>query len=256
MLYKWVLNSNKFNFDGEKLVCKTPTDFVNKPVSSTNFCIDDSECGSSESPTLTTPIPTTLPSTTPIPDISNYLEQECHDESESIAVLVKIKLPEQMLRITEINSVELGIHVDYFDRDVALIWFESEPPYMHPENSVICRVSKEPLGTIVPQTIFINNLRENTNYLFCLMDIESGTVSPFSCISYFMGAAELPAIESWLSDEEKTLFIGMVVLSIFLCILFGSFMGYVLLRLYPSWLGIAEQTQANTCNIIEHEHMQ
>lgn len=72
-------------------------------------------------------------------------------------------------------------------------------------------------------SIVIENALENETKMFCLMDKQAKTISPFDCLSILPRNNYSGSDSVWLTEDDKVLAIGLLVMGllIFLCFGFG-----------------------------------
>lgn len=201
------------NFVGE-ILCATPDEIVNYPIRESEFC---------PIPVTTTSTTTTTTESTTVPDdtVDSY-EKECSridDNKTKTKISIQPKMQQIQLTTT---SEGVSITLQKYTTDVILIWFRStENVTNNYETSNISHCF-----TNLSHPIRIADLRKDTSYTFCLMNISQQTVSPFDCISYHNhGEMEKPAAV-WLYANEKPLSIFLIVVvcvaNIFIGVIFGA----------------------------------
>lgn len=79
-------------------------------------------------------------------------------------------------------------------------------------------------------SIMINNLTENDTHTFCLMNESAQTVSPLDCLSFRPRNALDDYDPIWLSDADKPLAIGLLVMALLICLAFGCGIGVLIVQ--------------------------
>lgn len=63
--------------------------------------------------------------------------------------------------------------------------------------------------------------------MFCLMEKESKTVSPLDCLSILPRNSASDSVPDavWLTEDDKTLFVGLLVMGLIICLILGFVIG-------------------------------
>lgn len=82
------------------------------------------------------------------------------------------------------------------------------------------------------ESVVVSKSFESDTQMFCLMEKEEKTVSPFDCLSILPrnGGEESNADTVWLTEDDKALAIGLLVTGLILCMILGISIGILIVK--------------------------
>ncbi len=88
-------------------------------------------------------------------------------------------------------------------------------------------------SSIVNNSIIVSqSFRSGETQMFCLMEKEAKTVSPLDCLSILPKNGSLVEDEDsvWLTEDDRALAIGLLVMGLILCMVVGVVIGIVIVK--------------------------
>lgn len=79
-------------------------------------------------------------------------------------------------------------------------------------------------------SMIVSNLDTNETQMFCLMEKEAKTVSPLDCLSILPKNSAFISDPVWLTEDDKALAVGLFVMGIILCLVFGFGIGMLIVN--------------------------
>lgn len=134
---------------------------------------------------------------------------------------VTVKSVGHNMTIRETLNGSVIVYVDTQKENSTLIWFlsENQNNTLRGSKDINCLIGR---GT----GIVVNNLKENSAYIFCIMDAMEEMISPLNCMSYTM-QVKRSSLQIWLLESSNTLIVGSLIiicsLSIFIGLAIGTF---------------------------------
>lgn len=235
--------------DGDKATCNTPVNLNNQLVKEVYLCSDPISVSTTESAVTLT--------TLGLNPNSGVIHKQCPTSSQVISndtISITIRRPSLNLNITQNNRGELIVTEKHVDPSIFLIWFPTNSKKLFIENTR--DVSFNCMSSVTPLTV-IRDLATDTSYTFCLMNRSSSQLSPLNCGSYYNRSPGYQV--GWISSN-KIWVIGGSVIVLLMSIIFGFFLGFLILRQNPNWMKStvenynAEATLKSTGNNYVSDH--
>lgn len=109
------------------------------------------------------------------------------------------------------------------------------------ENSTINQID---CWSTIDNSMIVSNLTSSETQTFCLMEKEAKTVSPLDCLSILPRNSEIESsLDSvWLTEDDKALTIGLLVLGLILCLGFGFGIGMLIVKRQVQWRNRGKQS--------------
>lgn len=267
--FKWLL-INTAIFGQTSADCRTPSYLRFFPVSSTDFCFDDSSCNDYvPSPVVTPEVETETPQekttalettiydsvviTTDMIATTIYAElffsQKCYtdDDMASSSEIIFLKKPDYGLKVMSIEGGEVAVIIENFPENSVLIWYDSDG-YNTMIKSLACNDCSASINCRLcgnnehSQRVVIPNLYINKAYVFCLVNKELTSFPPLSCVPHFV----MP-----LEGDQNMVLVGFLGSGLLASILLALLMSYVLLRQNMRLKQYQSQVKAEKCNFGE-----
>lgn len=150
---------------------------------------------------------------------------DCYDSSNK-SIEVNIQSRSQLLRLSDLSNGSVKIDFERIPYDQVLLTFASNQSN---KNAVIDQMD---CWSTVNDSMILTNLMENETQTFCLMGKDATTVSPLDCLSILPRNSELDSSSDsvWLTEDDKTLAIILLVVGLILCLAFGFGIGMLIVR--------------------------
>lgn len=154
--------------------------------------------------------------------LKRYIDHpiDCRDNANETTE-INLKLRNQMFHLIDLLNGSVKIEFEEIPDDQVLLTFASGQT----NKDVI--INDIDCWTTDSKSMVVSNLIENETQTFCLMDKGDQTVSPLDCLSILpRNSLYDPASDAvWLTEDDKLLAIGLLVMGLIICLVIGFGIG-------------------------------
>lgn len=131
-----------------------------------------------------------------------------------------------MLRLRDLLNGSVEIEFEHIPSNHVLLTFASG------QSNKDILIENIDCWTTTDNYMVVSNLLANETQTFCLMEKDAKTVSPLDCISILprnsLEDSELDSV--WLTEDDKALAIGLLVMGLIICIACGFGVGILIVK--------------------------
>ncbi|XP_037036383.1 uncharacterized protein LOC119074378 [Bradysia coprophila] len=147
---------------------------------------------------------------------------DCRDSSNQ-TIPVDIQSRNQPFSISDLSNGSIKIVFDEIPRDHVLLTFNSDQSNVHASNDIDC-------WSPINDSMVVDKLYDGETQMFCLMEKDASTVSPLDCLSILPRNSASDSDSVWLTEDDKSLAIGLLVMGLVICLGVGFAFGLLIVK--------------------------
>lgn len=148
---------------------------------------------------------------------------DCRDNNSDRTITINIQSPNQLFRLIDLSNGSVQIDFDRIPHNQVLLTFNSDQSNVNATNEIDC-------WSTINDSMVVDKLFGGETQMFCLMGKDAGTVSPLDCLSILPRSGEYDSDSVWLTDDDRALAIGLLVMGLIICLGVGLAIGIFIVR--------------------------
>lgn len=163
---------------------------------------------------------------------------DCYDDTTNKTIAVNIQSRNQLFRLIDLLNGSVKIDFDRIPYDHVLLTFEND------QSNANATINQIDCWSTIDDSMIVSNVFGSETQTFCLMEKEAQTVSPLDCLSILPRNIDIESTPDsvWLSEDDKALTIGLLVLGLILCLVFGFGIGMLIVKRQVQWRNRRKQS--------------